>query len=68
MADLQQLTIITAETLGGNVLIHFSNGSFVLFQAQFLWDIREQDGNVATPKQDDNLPIVEKVAEQDATG
>jgi hypothetical protein len=47
--DPERLIIVDADKIHGDLLNHFSSGSSVLYRAQFLWDAREQDGNVALP-------------------
>ncbi len=47
--DPGKLIIVEVDKMHGNLLIHFSNGKSVLYNAQFLWDVRQQDGNVALP-------------------
>ena len=42
----EELTIVDADTMTGDVLLHFSNGTSVLFRAHFLWGVRDHDGNV----------------------
>ncbi len=41
------MKIVDVIRVGGAVLIRFSNGGEALYQAQFLWDVRMQDGNIA---------------------
>ena len=44
----QTINIIDVSKLvGGDVLITFSDDTTVLFHAQFLYDVREEDGNVS---------------------
>ena len=47
--DPERLIIVDADKMNGNLLIHFSSGKSVLYHAQFLWDVRKHDGNVALP-------------------
>ena len=46
MAITAPLSIVDCCRIGNNVLIQFSNGKEVLFHPQFLWDSREDDGNL----------------------
>jgi hypothetical protein len=41
--DREKLIIVDAYKMHGDLLTHFSSGKSVLYRAQFLWDIREQD-------------------------
>ena len=55
---LDPLKIVETDTMRGNVLVHFSNGISVHYLAQFLWDVREQDGNVAISDSETNdMPL-----------
>ncbi len=47
--DPEPLMIVEADRMHGDLLVHFSSGNSVLYHAQFLWDVREHDGNVAIP-------------------
>ena len=54
---MERLKIVEAEKISGNVLVHFSNNVSILYHAQFLWDVREHDGNVAVsnePSEEDD--------------
>ena len=58
MASSDQIRVIDADTISGNLLIHFSNGTSVLFQAHFLWQVRQSDGNVAISNEDEAADIL----------
>ncbi len=47
--DPENIKILGADRMRGDLLIHFSDGMSVLYQAQFLYDIRAHDGSVAIP-------------------
>jgi hypothetical protein len=38
--------IIGADRVGGGLLVHFSNQTSTLFHADFLYSVRDHDGNV----------------------
>ena len=63
MTEAEKLKITGVDRMGDKALICFSNGSSVLFQAQFLWSAWEQSGNL--PVQDGNLPIPGDVEERE---
>ena len=42
-----KIRVVGADVSQGNVAIHFSDNTSVLFHAQFLSDVREDDGNIA---------------------
>ena len=56
------MVVIGADVSQGNLLVHFSDGESVLFQAHFLSDEREADGNRAVPEsseeEQDELTVV----------
>ena len=41
------ISILSAEPAGNGLVIHFSDGTTTLFQTHFLYEVRDQDGNVA---------------------
>ena len=43
----QDITLVSAEPAGEGIIIHFSDGTITLFQTHFLYEVRDQDGNVA---------------------
>ena len=45
------LHVLDADTVPEGLLVHFSNGISVLYHAQFLFDVRDDDGNIAIPDQ-----------------
>jgi hypothetical protein len=48
MAEKQeQIGIIAADLVAGGLLIHFTNETSTLFHSQFLFDVRNEDHNVA---------------------
>lgn len=49
MADPDLVTIISAERVDSGLLIQFSDRLSVLYHTRFLYDVRNQDGNVALP-------------------
>ena len=52
----KDITIVSAEPAGKGIIIHFSDGTTTLFQSHFLYEVRDQDGNVAlTDLSDDEL-------------
>jgi len=46
MANPSAPSIVAADVMRGDVLIHFTNGIAVHYRAPFLWDIRENEGSV----------------------
>ena len=46
-AEHKDMSILSAETTGGGIIIHFSDGTTTLFQTHFLYEVRDEDGNVA---------------------
>jgi hypothetical protein len=42
----KHIEIVSAETAGHGIIIHFSNGTITLFQTHFLYEVRDQDGNI----------------------
>ncbi|WP_263385635.1 hypothetical protein [Granulicella arctica] len=52
----ERIDVIAADVMeGGGLLIHFSNETATLFQAQFLFDARDQDGNVPIVEEGDEV-------------
>ncbi|MGI4828541.1 MAG: hypothetical protein ACRYFU_10185 [Janthinobacterium lividum] len=49
MANSDALIIVAADVMRGDVLIHFSDGSSVLFRSSYLNANRNQDGNEPIP-------------------
>ncbi|ADW70222.1 hypothetical protein [Granulicella tundricola] len=43
----KHIAIRSAELSGNGLIIHFSDGTTTLFQTHFLYEVREQNGNVA---------------------
>jgi hypothetical protein len=43
----KDITLISAEPSGEGIIIYFSDGTITLFQTHFLYEVRDQDGNVA---------------------
>jgi hypothetical protein len=43
----RHIRILAAEPSGRGLIIHFSDGTTTLFEAHFLYEVREQNGNVA---------------------
>lgn len=39
--------VVAADPMKGDLLVHFSNGTSVLYHSNFLYDVRDDDGNVA---------------------
>ncbi|ADW71302.1 hypothetical protein [Granulicella tundricola] len=55
-AEHKHIAILSAETAGHGIIIHFSDGTTTLFQTHFLYEVREEDGNVAlTDLSEDDL-------------
>ena len=46
-AEHKDIEILAADPSGKGIIIHFSDGTTTLFQAHFLYEVRDQDGNVA---------------------
>ena len=49
------IRVAAADPNKGDLIIHFSDGTSVLYHAHFLYDVRADDGNVAlsdTPETD----------------
>ncbi len=42
----ETIRVLQADVSQGNLLVHFSDETSVLFQAHFLSDVREHDGNI----------------------
>jgi hypothetical protein len=42
--------------MNGGLLIHFSDGVVVLFHTQFLYDVRNEDGNQPVPSEPEEYP------------
>ena len=53
MADSEQIKIVGADMVKGGVLIHFRDGLSVLYHATFLYDVRNDDGNVEVSSMQD---------------
>ena len=52
----KDIQILAADPSGKNIIIHFSDGTTTLFQTHFLYEVRDQDGNVAlTDMSEDEL-------------
>ncbi len=41
--------VVAADPNKGDLIVHFSDGTSVLYHAHFLHDVRDDDGNVALP-------------------
>ena len=41
--------VVNADIFGGDLLVHFSGGEPVMFRANFLWNVRNEDGNQPIP-------------------
>ena len=41
-----EVSIIGSDRIEGGILLHFSEGTSVLYHAQFLYDVRDHDHNV----------------------
>jgi hypothetical protein len=55
-AEHKHIKILAADPSGEGLIIHFSDGTTTLFQAHFLYEVRDQDGNVAlTDMSEDDL-------------
>ena len=46
-AEHKDIEILAADSSGKGIIIHFSDGTTTLFQTHFLYEVRDQDGNVA---------------------
>ena len=46
-AEHNSIKILSADPAGGGIIIHFSDGTITLFQTHFLYQVREDDGNIA---------------------
>ena len=46
MADSEQIKIVGTDLVKGGVLIYFADGLSVLYHATFLYDVRNDHGNV----------------------
>ena len=44
------LEVVGVDRVQGDVLIHFSNGFAVHYSAEYLWSVRQEDGNIALPE------------------
>jgi hypothetical protein len=52
-----KITIVSLDQMDEAILIHFSDGVSVLYQAQFLYDVQNDDGNVPiSNKPDEEAP------------
>ena len=49
MAAQQEITVVAADIMRGDVLVHFSDGASVLFRASYLSSSRSQGGNYQIP-------------------
>lgn len=47
----EQIRVLGADLVGGGLLIHFSDGLSVLYHSQFLYSVRDDDGNVLIPNE-----------------
>ena len=55
-SQYKDITLVSAEPAGKGIIIHFSDGTITLFQTHFLYEVRDEDGNVAlTDLSDDEL-------------
>lgn len=44
--EAEGIAIVGADKVRGGLLVHFSDGLSVLYPAQFLYDVKNVDGNV----------------------
>ena len=44
-----KIRIVAADPTKGDLIVHFSDGTSVLYHAHFLDEVRNDDGNVALP-------------------
>jgi hypothetical protein len=56
MLTSDKIVILEAERMNGGLLIHFSDGVVVLFHTQFLYDVRNEDGNQPVPSEPEEYP------------
>ena len=42
----KQINIVSAEPVHNGIVIHFSDETTILFHTHFLYEVRNQDGNV----------------------
>ena len=47
----EKQAIRAADPMHGDLLIHFSDGQSVLFQAEYLYEARDADGNEVVPNE-----------------
>lgn len=52
-----RIQVLAADVSQGDLLVHFSDESSVLFRAQFLSDVREQDSNVEISNEPEEQPV-----------
>jgi hypothetical protein len=51
-----RIDVVAADVMeDGALLIHFSNETATLFHGQFLFDVRDQDNNVAIVEEGDEV-------------
>lgn len=54
MSDFNNsVRVVAADPTSGNLIVHFSDGTSVLYHAHFLHEVRHDDGNIALPNGDE---------------
>lgn len=48
------IQVVAADPDKGDLIVHFSNGTSILYHAHFLHEVRDDDGNIALAVTDED--------------
>ncbi len=54
-ANQNNIGVLAADLLPSGLLVHFSDDTATLFGPEFLYSVRNREGNVSIPEKDDEV-------------